>query len=104
MSELYPVLILKGPGWLLMARFTPHSRADVAQMWPNALFIHESRHAPPAGWVTHYNGGRPVPVWDGAYRSRAREYQRSNVVDTACLLGTKWYPNSYWAVFTMNTD
>ena len=30
MSELYPVLILKGLGWLLMARFTPHSRADVA--------------------------------------------------------------------------
>ena len=29
--ELYPVLILKGLGWLLMARFTPHSRADVAQ-------------------------------------------------------------------------
>src|ERR1039458_993923 len=31
MSELYPVLILNGLSWLLMARFTPHSRADVAQ-------------------------------------------------------------------------
>ena len=30
MSELYPVLVLKGLGWLLMAHFTPHSRADVA--------------------------------------------------------------------------
>jgi hypothetical protein len=28
------VLILKGLSWLLMARFTPYSRADVAQMWP----------------------------------------------------------------------
>ncbi len=37
MSELYPVLILKGLGWLLMARFTPHSRADVAQMWPKNM-------------------------------------------------------------------
>ena len=37
MSELYPVLILKGLGWLLMARFTPHSRADVAQLWPKEL-------------------------------------------------------------------
>ena len=34
MSELYPVLILKGLSWLLMARFTPYSRAVVAQMWP----------------------------------------------------------------------
>jgi hypothetical protein len=34
MSELYPVLILKGLGWLLMARFSPYSRAVVAQMWP----------------------------------------------------------------------
>ena len=32
MSELYPVLILKGLGWLLMARFTRCSRADVAQL------------------------------------------------------------------------
>lgn len=31
LSELYPVLILKGLGRLLMARFTPHSCADVAQ-------------------------------------------------------------------------
>jgi hypothetical protein len=31
MSESYPVLILKGLGWLLMARFIPDSRADVAQ-------------------------------------------------------------------------
>ena len=28
------MLISKGLGWLLMARFTPCSRADVAQMWP----------------------------------------------------------------------
>ena len=34
MSESYPVLILKGLSWLLMARFTPYSRAVVAQMWP----------------------------------------------------------------------
>jgi len=30
MSDLYPALILKGLDRLLMARFTPHSRADVA--------------------------------------------------------------------------
>ena len=30
MSDLYPALILNGLGRLLMARFTPHSRADVA--------------------------------------------------------------------------
>src|SRR5713226_9971229 len=34
MSESYPVLILKGLSWLLMPRFTPYSRAVVAQMWP----------------------------------------------------------------------
>jgi len=37
MSELYPVLVLKGLGWLLMARITPCSRADVAQLWPRSL-------------------------------------------------------------------
>ena len=47
MSELYPVLILKALGWLLKACFTPYSRAVVAQMWPNALLIHESRQGPP---------------------------------------------------------
>src|ERR1035437_6311069 len=31
MSELYPVLVLKGLGWLLMACFTFHTLADVAQ-------------------------------------------------------------------------
>jgi hypothetical protein len=30
------MLILKGLSWLLMARFTPYSRAVVAQMWPRA--------------------------------------------------------------------
>jgi hypothetical protein len=29
-----------------MACFTPHSRAVVVQMWPNALFIHKSRQGP----------------------------------------------------------
>ncbi len=28
------MLILKGLSWLLMARFTPYSRAVMAQMWP----------------------------------------------------------------------
>ena len=45
MSELYPVLILKGLGWLLMARFTPHSRADVAQMWPITSWRRQVSHA-----------------------------------------------------------
>ena len=35
MSELYSVLILKGLGWLLMARFAPYSRTDVAQDSPH---------------------------------------------------------------------
>ena len=47
MSTLYPVLILKALGWLLTACFTPYSRAVVAQMWPNALPIHESCQGPP---------------------------------------------------------
>src|SRR5208337_1080349 len=47
MSKLHPVLILKALGWLLTACFTPYSRAVVAQMWPNALPIHESRQGPP---------------------------------------------------------
>jgi len=46
MSELYPVLILKGLGWLLMARFTPHSRADVAQMWPRTWWWRRVNHTP----------------------------------------------------------
>jgi len=36
MSDLYPALILKGLGRLLMARFAPHSRADAAQMFAMA--------------------------------------------------------------------
>jgi len=46
MSELYPVLILKGPGWLLMARFTPCSRADVAQTWPRTWWRRRINHTP----------------------------------------------------------
>ena len=34
MSKLYPVLIPKALGWLLMAGITPYSRTVVAQMWP----------------------------------------------------------------------
>jgi hypothetical protein len=34
MSKLYPVLIPKALGWLLMAGIIPYSRAVVAQMWP----------------------------------------------------------------------
>ena len=31
------MLILKGLSWLLMARFTAYSRADVAQLWPRSF-------------------------------------------------------------------
>ena len=45
-----------------------------------------------------------MPVWDRAYRSRAWESWRSEVVDIAYRLATEWYRNRYWAAFTMNTD
>jgi hypothetical protein len=75
MSELYAVLILKGLGWLLMARFTSHSHADVAQMWPTTWWSRRVITRPPYLLIRDY------PQLPGAPQAFVRAIARGRLPD-----------------------